>query len=247
MIDWESLTAADWIARIIWLLSALAAWGALWLSWHNHRRLRRQESVVLEAKADHHEVLKPNGTRKLSEERLNIRIFNKGRSLQIESVMLLPEGIDQIPRGLFDDHKSGRQSALLETHRTYIMSVKVEDLLKLDDVRMRSKPIRVWLADGERLDLMVKGLVPIVNRLRAFKRDLENGLEVLLPSVYVWVGNQGKSIEAWEGPIPPEAELKHEAGSPERDEPVADEDAWRTGRTPQREAIEAARAKKRHR
>lgn len=245
MPDLDSLSIADWIFIGIAILSAIAAWYGAVISWKNQKRLATRESVSLRAQADHDKLMRMNGTRSLEDEKVRIRVFNEGRPIQIEALFFRPKGLEQIPLEFFGVHSSHvtSESCTLGTHETYVLTLKINSLLKLKSIKCEKYPIRIQLTDGEVIDLNAKGLAKILSELGAFKQALDAGHEVLLPDRYVWSGNEGWNLARFEGPIPAHAKI---TGKNLQDS-VSDEEAaiWKSGRNPHREAVEAAMAKKR--
>jgi hypothetical protein len=247
-IEWGSLSTGEQIvsvaAAIAAVASAFAGWYGAILSHRTNKRLAREHTVLLRASADHAKHVRHNQTRVLREERVRVRVLNLGRPIQVESMVFRPKGADRIPEGLFEiwAAHSFEKPLQLPTHETHVLQLAVDALLKVDLRAQYRKPVRIRLVDGQSVDVRVRGLRRILNELADFKRDLDAGYELILPQRFVWIGNSGKSIEAFNGIIPANGEIRGETKG--EDVPLEEQLAWRAGRNPQVEAVMAARAKK---
>jgi hypothetical protein len=248
LLNFESFTWVDWLLSLIGLFiagsSAAAAWYGAIISRRNQKQLEKKSKVSLRVKAEHHRRIKSNTTRDMDGEVVRIRVFNEGRQVEVEKLILLLAGVDSIPRAFGQDFKGTRTRVLsLEHHKSHVLTISVNDFLKLEQIAVEKKPLRLFLKDGDRLDLSVQGIGKIMRDLNEFKSDLKNGYEILLPNVFAYSGNSGWSIEQFEGKeISEELEIREE-GSQNSVSPE-DDAAWREGRNPQKEAASVARERK---
>tara|TARA_R110002073_G_scaffold336260_2_gene531481 strand:- start:28776 stop:29561 length:786 start_codon:yes stop_codon:yes gene_type:complete len=241
LLDLESFTWIDWLISIVGLFiagsSAAAAWYGAIISRQNQKKLDQKSKVSLRVVAEHHKKYKLNTTRDIADEVVRVRLFNEGRQIEVEGMILLLEGLSEIPLAFADDFDTLQSGELLlEHHKSYVMTIFVKNFLELEQIAVIKKPLRLFLKDGDKLDFSIHGIRKIMQDLSEFKSDLNNGYEILLPNVFVYSGSHGWSIEKYEGKrISAELEIREQDSK----EPVAPEDevAWREGRNPQKEQV----------
>ena len=162
----------------------------------------------------------------------------------IQAMILLLKDRETIPGAFTEDYSTCRNEVLeLEHLKSHVLSIPTQKFLELETVGVKKKPLRIFLKDGDRIDLHVQNLDQIMSELDTLKNDIEHGYELLLPDVFVFDGSRGRNIEQFEGkPIPDNMHIAFRDSK----EPVPEDEeaAWRAGRNPQREQVEAAKLMK---
>lgn len=146
------MSAADWIARIIWGLSALAAWGALLLAGYNTYQASRKDRVKLRAVARiQGRRFTPEDKRDISMEDIEIAIQNRGRIVEVCGVTLFPWEMAEVGNEFinrYEDEKLEPNHSLRVTIRSGVIRHLEHPLL--------FRRLTVRLAEGRCVYLKVK-------------------------------------------------------------------------------------------
>ena len=249
-------TPTEWVVLAFGLISAVAAWFGAIVSWKNLRRIAIQDRVCIQLAADHESKYHKNGTRDIDDEFVRIRLFNRGRAIEIEKIalviMLRRKVVTQLGRSLGTSWQDQNRDHLnLFPHESHVAWFRVNELWPHLTSNRHQAKLNIQLRDGCCISKEPKSLAAILESLYQLKSDIESGCDLLLPDILIRKseykhsrqdGDEWYYIDNRDKEIPADAEIRYDDRTGLVSDDVAE--AVRAGRDPQHEQISASRARR---